>query len=223
MKSIVRPVMFFLLIHVFLLPVQALAEGRLVFGWPERSYFGGKAQKLLRQAYGKIGYSVEFKRVPMLRSLDEVNSGHFDGEVCRLRGLSSQYPNLILVRVPLCIVHVVAVSRTEHLLKGWDDFAGLAVAYRPGIVGVRHLLPTNVRIMGGLNTKHALDLVVENRVDVALLLQANIKSWLNTPQYAKLCVQELPFGRMPLYHYLHERHATLVPKVEVVLRGLVDH
>jgi polar amino acid transport system substrate-binding protein len=157
----------------------------------------------------------------MLCFLTETNAGRLDGEICRMQRLSSQYPNLALVRMPLCSVQLVAVAARPLLLSGWEDFAALRVAHRRGVVGLRTLLPFGTSVMLAPDPNKVLDLVTGGRVDVALLARAALEPRIRASQYAHLRVISLPFGRIDLYHYLHKCHADLVPRVESALHEFV--
>lgn len=206
---------------LFASPHRAGAEQRLLFGVPEQMAFVDNAQRLLQHVYSFLGYSVEFHSMPLLRSLTEADHGHLDGELCRMEGLAERYPNLMRVRVPLCSVQGVAVVSQPLEFSSWEDFAGLRVTYRRGAVGVDSRLPAGTAVILAPDLQKSLDLVVAGRVDAALLARSNLDPWMRASQYEHLHVIPLPFARIDMYHYLHKRHADLVPRVEAALRELL--
>jgi ABC-type amino acid transport substrate-binding protein len=219
MKTIVCAV---ILLACLAMPVQAKAGGHLIFGVSEQMAFSDNARQLLQRVYSSLGYTLEFRPIPMLRSLKEANNGRLDGEICRMQAIASQYANLVRVGVPLCTIQVVAVAAQPLELSGWEDFADLRVARRRGAVGLNSMLPSEATVMVAPDVQKALDFVAGGRVDVALLARSNIYPWMHASQYKQLHVIPLQFGRISLYHYLHKDHADLVPRVESALRDLLS-
>jgi len=65
-------------------------------------------EKVLNEAYQRLGINMQIKKFPAERALYTSNSGLVDGELCRVEGLDKTYTNLI--RIP------VAVSKVEHVI-----------------------------------------------------------------------------------------------------------
>ena len=70
----------------------------------EKNAFHDAAADIVRRAYQELGIQIKYKTYPAERALKLSNNGTADGELVRIKGIESKYPNLI--RIP--ISHVTA-------------------------------------------------------------------------------------------------------------------
>jgi len=59
------------------------------------------SEMVLREAYRRLGRTLVVHQLPGERSLVYANEGKMDGELYRKLGLDRDYPNLVIVPVPL--------------------------------------------------------------------------------------------------------------------------
>lgn len=214
MKRSLLCVMFFM--FFFTLPCGA--QGRLVFSRPSNR--SGVAtligERILKEAYAKIGIDFVFLELPSKRALTMANNGDTDGEFQRLAGLEQTYPNLIMISVPIGSVDIMAYTKgTEFEVKDWHSLA----PYTIGIVRGFKLIKAKTEGMYTYevnNIKQAFLMLNIGRVDVVVdsrSVQCELKD-LNMSGIRRL---EPPLDRLVLYHYLHIRHTALAAKLEAVL------
>lgn len=193
---------------------------RLVFGMETHpvqvSY---TTREILRAAYQKLGIDLEFRELPRRRALMMAEAGELDGESVRVKGFEAAHPTLMPVPVPIGVASARLYSKQADLrIRSWADLSSLRVAIPMGVVAVEHKLKDHTRITPVVNTLEALRLVAGDAVDVVIVTEIEGAMPLNLgPGVARL-----PDGLdpVPVYHYLHQRHADLVPKVETIMRAM---
>lgn len=88
-------------------------------------------EKILREAYRKLGLDLEVSYFPARRSLRLADKGKFDGELQRIDGLEKKYTNLI--KVPIKVGAFGGMAFTTGLrfkIDGWHSLK----SYKIGIV-----------------------------------------------------------------------------------------
>lgn len=206
------------IVLVFLLFVtpSAMAEQRkLSIAGIGDSIFSAQAIAVLTEAYGRAGIDIEVVRFPAARALAVSSSGAMDGELERIEEVGEQYPSLIRVNPPVHFLDAAVFSMNKPVeLKGINTLRHLRVGVILGVKYVDELfkdkgfdvvkVPTIARLFEML----ALD-----RYDVAVVDQ--FTGWHEVRRLGMLNVHaaEASLVRKPLFHYLHEKNAELVPVI----------
>jgi polar amino acid transport system substrate-binding protein len=213
-------------IHFFTLFILPFAFSigaweHLVISKPEgalqrQSYF---AEQILKEAYSGIETEIEFKMLPIERSLEMSNNGDTDGEFLRVSGIDKDFPNLIMIPVPIYRVDVVVYAkRVEFDVKGWQSLS----PYTIGIVRGFKIFENNTKGMRieKVNTVDQAFLKLDaGRTDVVVEIR-NVQCRLNELNVSGIKIIEPPIDQLLLYHYLHKRHKNLAVKLEKVLRRM---
>lgn len=213
------------LLLCLLCPVLAQAEPLVLNtdGAPPHSRPDGTGfeDRIVAEAFRRIGLAVRLVMLPSERSLRNADAGVDDGVYVRVAGLESRYPGLVMVPEPVSSFVFTAFTRDRSLrVAGWTDLGPLSVAIVTGwkIVedntrGVRAL--TSVR-----DEEAVLTLLAQGRVDVAV---AGLHAGRDIVRRLGLKgVQALspPLAVRPMYIYLNRRHAALVPRLDEALRRM---
>ena len=91
------------------------------------------AELVLREAYRRLGRTLVVHQLPGERSLVYANEGKMDGELYRKLGLDRDYPNLIIVPVPLLTFELVIFTRgTSFVVNGWDSLRPYTMGFVRG-------------------------------------------------------------------------------------------
>ncbi|MDC0336149.1 transporter substrate-binding domain-containing protein [Pseudodesulfovibrio sp.] len=194
------------------LPVNA--ETTLTFGYINAplSY---SSLSVLKAAYAKIGIQAKGLTLPAARALAQSDAGLTDGEVHRIEEIELEHPNLIRIPVAINTVEGLAVSCNKSV-----DTTDLAVfsTNRIGIkIGTRYaekLTQSMPYVTKSFDENKLMELLAAQRLDVVI----GDRPWAE--KQGGLCdarINEPPLVVIPLYHYLHKRHAGLVPKITQVL------
>ncbi|WP_050813958.1 substrate-binding periplasmic protein [Pseudodesulfovibrio mercurii] len=209
-------------IFALLLGAPAWAQDHLVFGYGG-SALSENSLKVLKEAYKRLGITIEGRQMPAARSLEMAEGGLVDGEVNRIRAIEEEYPHLLRIDVPVNRLEGVVVtcnSRLEHVtmeavrklhlgIKIGNRYAEMLTDGMPDVVR----LPREDRLM---------ILLLEGRLDALLVDRAWAESELAKPGMQCLRINEPPVIVVPLYHYLNNSHADLVPRITGELRAMHD-
>ncbi len=176
----------------------------------------------LELAYESLGIKVLFTPRPALRAMIEADGGQLDGEVIRPTTIEATYANLRRVDVPL-YMNVASAWVRKDAGPAPTKLQAVQQFKRVGIVrGIQHAEES---------TKGWPNLVVANSyasgvrmlqmkvVDVLLGGDGPIKEAIDTAKLGDQFAGNDIYA-VPLYHYLHKRHADLLPLVQKELNKL---
>lgn len=181
----------------------------------------GFEDRIVTEAFRRIGRAVRLLRLPSERALANADQGVDDGNYVRVAGLTAQYPNLVMVPEPMSEFAFTAfASDPEIKSASWETLR----ARRTGIVtgwklAERHLADapqlTSVRdeeTLFAMLAKGRLDVVVSSRHTGQELLRAG--------GHQGVRALEPPLSVQPMYLYMNKRHAALVPQLNEALRAM---
>jgi ABC-type amino acid transport substrate-binding protein len=176
-------------------------------------------QDLLEKAYSNIGYQVEYRNVPLARSFVEANSGRLDGLRARVGSVADKYPNLI--KVPYKLFDFKLVMLADRRVCGACDLSQLS-----HVVVIRGFKPfedfiakqdLKLNIIEVAGVQQALDILAAGRVQAAVLSDTNVPDSYYHLNYHWI---KQTFAVLPDYHYLHNKHEDLVPKLLAEMQKL---
>lgn len=177
----------------------------------------GFVEEIVREACRRVGYELSVVLLPVERALTNANAGIEDGDLYRTAGFETDYPNLVQVPQPLLDQEFVALARRPDVqVRGWPDLARYSVAHITGFkVFERHLEgATNVTTVR--NSALLLDLLASGRADV-ILHNRWVGLWDARKAGVAVRMLEPALLSVPMYVYLHRRHAALVPRLAAAL------
>ncbi len=197
----------------------AFAE-KLTFSTIKGHINGPRSQKILTEAYQRLGIEVVFKELPGQRAIQGANEGKFDGEVFRIGGLNKKFPNLIMIAEPYLLAQDSVFSKkVDFKVDGFESLRPYRIGIRRGIKAAEQGT-MGMEIQKTNTYKQLFKLLDKERVDVIFvntLLGLQIMEELNLQD---IKVLQPPIFQANLYHYLHKKHEALVPKVEKVLQEM---
>ncbi|MET0084428.1 MAG: transporter substrate-binding domain-containing protein [Sedimenticola sp.] len=212
-----------LFLAVFFFTVLAIpvnAQTNMVFTAPSGSPMGLISERVLQEAYGKIGISIRVDKVPGKRALASSNSGKVDGEANRIANINEKFTNLIMIPVPVVNIKMVAFSKQETFpVNGWESLKPYNIGIRRGIrisdegtKGMQRQLVDDYHQLFTLLDLGRVEVVVApHLVGLIEMKKSNIKD---------VKTLEPPLIETKLYHYLHKKHESLVPKITASLREM---
>ena len=206
------------LIFIILAKLPCAAQDHLVFSRPNSR--SGMAilmgERILKEAYARLGIDFEFKELPNVRSLFTANSGDTDGEFLRLAGLEQSYPNLKMISVPIAYVDIVVYTKDKNFaVEGWQSLSPYSIGLERGVILIEEktrgmnveAVTTIQQAFLKLNAGRT-DIVVDSRSTQCLLKNLNVSG---------ISILEPPLAKLVMYHYLHTRYSALAVKLEEVL------
>lgn len=170
---------------------------------------------LVRAALQRLGYSLRVTHAPGLRSLVMANNGVVDGELVRVKDLSDDYPNLIMVPEPLGNPSslVLVTARDAAPADGhWTQMTAHTLVAIKGLVLMDYLPAQFAALpqMQAQNFRQAMQILIAGRADLALMPA----SLFERDDLAELAQELMPLqpviAELQGYVHLHKRHAQLV-------------
>ncbi|UZP66723.1 transporter substrate-binding domain-containing protein [Desulfovibrio mangrovi] len=172
------------------------------------------------EAYRRIGITVEIVPLPGERSLVMANRGEVDGELARIPLIGELYPNLIQVPVSIGSYDGVAFSKSSvPPVQDWDDLR----KYRVGVeIGVK-FAETGTRGMDVVSfddRRKMFEMLGVGKIDVAVHLRETGQAELRALGITDVYAHEKPLTLLVMYHYVHRKHAMLVPQLAKALEEM---
>lgn len=183
----------------------------------------GLADRVVLEAFARIGYEVKILQLPSERALINANEGMDDGNYARIDGIEKTYPNL--VKVPESITEFRFVAFSKHLspsfqTSGWD----VLKPYNVGIITGWKILEANITGTKSLirvrDQKILFELLNSGRADLIVYDQRQGSIALKESKLMDIKVLEPPLAVRDMYLYLHRKHTGLVPGIAEAIRSM---
>ena len=212
--------MFFLAAAGCLAVIPVHAVEVLTFGKSEASLASDISGAVLREAYQRLGIDLVIKALPARQSLMRAKSGGLDGEVHRKEGINRDFPNLLMVPVAINRVDFVAMSKkVDFLVNGWSSLKPYALLIQRGALAVEEGT-AGMNVFPSDNPEAIISLLLKGRGEVGIDERLDALSAMKKFNVTDIRILEPPVASIILYHYLHQRHAALLPKITAVLRKM---
>lgn len=198
----------------------AEAQSRLVLVTPPNTVDTVISEVITRTAYRRIGIEVTIRKFPGERALRMANSGKADGEVQRINGISATYHNLIQVHPAINFIEgAVFTGSKSFAVKGWESLRPYRIGYIRGIKFAERNT-TNMDSSPVSDYTRLFQMIRKNRFDIAVSPRLN--GLYQMKQLGIHDIRELKpaIMRFDLFHYLHHKHAALVPKISAVFSAM---
>jgi polar amino acid transport system substrate-binding protein len=205
-----------LLVLLMAFPSSGVADTELYF---TTLYRTPHVERILMEAYKRLNIKIKFIYLPAGRSLWSANNGISDGEAVKIMGIEKTYRNLLMVKIPLTYDALPVYTKdVSFTVSGWQSLKPYRIAYQRGVKIIERNLK-GVPIEGVATTEQAFMMLAHNRVDL-VIADANQAADL-LPNYPDIKMLSPAVDSFPVYHYLHKKHADLVPKLEAVLQQMI--
>ncbi|MFZ6640208.1 hypothetical protein ACO0LL_10735 [Undibacterium sp. TC4M20W] len=202
-------------------PAQAQQESLRIATFGQGGPMEKAAAVHLTEFYKKLGVRIEFVNLPGNRALQESNSGRLDGELMRKAGLAVEYPNLLQIMVPLATTNTVAFALDKNidLDKGWASLKEHTFSYETGTKVIEQNTQGFSTGYAEHNIKAAFRQMLNRRVELIVIdEQAGLQLVKEMQLEGTVHMLTPPISTIPLYHYLHKKHADLASRLETLLR-----
>ncbi|WP_243309911.1 substrate-binding periplasmic protein [Fundidesulfovibrio agrisoli] len=180
----------------------------------------GRLDRLLREAFRRIGREIRFKTLPSQRALSDADAGVVDGDNNRVAGLEAKYHNLVRLDVENMVWEFVAFTKGEGVaVRSWGDLAGHTVGC---IIGWK-ILEEKVRaasVVRVVSARQLFALLDAGRVDVAIYELHGGRELAKAMGLTGITAQRPPLTREKMYLYLNRKHAALVQPLENAMRSM---
>ena len=179
-------------------------------------------QLIIETVYQQMGIEVNMLAQPASRSERSLNMGMLDGEVMRIYAYGEMNHNVIRVPTSYYTVETVAFIKKDRGITSitTDNLHLFSVAR---VRGIKHtqMVSKDLRNVAELTSSHQLIRFVHlGRSDIALTSRAEGLFTIRTQGFDDVIDIAEPLNTLPLFHYLHKKHADLVPLVDKKIREL---
>ena len=182
-------------------------------------YVGGE---MLRAVYAKLNIQLEFEDVPGKRALALSSAGEVDGEIQRIGTLSRDYPTLIQVRPAINYIEPAVFTAKLHFdVDGWNSIRDYSIGIVRGVGSSEAGTRGMTRVTATTSLDNLVSMLDADRFDVMVTdLFSVLVAVRKLNLQARIYPLSPPLERIRIYHYLHERHRDLVPKVGKVIEQM---
>jgi polar amino acid transport system substrate-binding protein len=178
------------------------------------------AQRVMHEAFNRLGIVHEFVRLPPLRAINAANDGEADADVVRIADAAKGFPNLMAVPTPICQVDVAVYGRDHsvaELSRGAIEKLGFAVT-RGTFVLAKY--SRGLRSMETQTNRATAEVLMSDRVDAAMLIYLDAEVELRKLYPERFVPWPYFWASEPQYFLINKKHAALVPKLDAVLRQM---
>ena len=172
------------------------------------------------EAFRRAGVKLRLVKLPAERGLINANAGIEDGDLSRIAGLESNYPNLIRVPEKLIEHEFSAFSKNPVLATSPVVLRTHSIGHIRGWKIYEKMLSGAPVVVASDDAAQMFRQLQLDRIDVALY-----ERWLGLSLLKKQDIQgiyllEPAIAKREMFIYLHKRHAALVPKIAKALQAI---
>lgn len=184
------------------------------------------ANLVYQEAFARLGYHYETKAYPPLRAIMLAEQGQLDGLVHRGKAFQDTHPELMRVDEPIGSIRLSAYSRDPDMrLSAWQDLHNTAymVSYHLGVeylaVKLTPLVPADN--LDAVPPRNGLRQLLAGHADMYIGVASAVSLLLKDAEFHGQAIYELGMlAEIPMYPYLHRKHADLAPRLAEVLRSM---
>jgi len=175
---------------------------------------------IINKVSQESGIKISLQRQPPERGLINANSGQIDGDLTRIKKISSIYPNLIRIDEKLLDWKFAAFSLNKSYLDDLPSMKNKSVGYIKGWKIYENKTQGFKNTVIAKNPEQLFRLLSLGRVDIVLY-----EHWQGLAMIKRLGLQPRhiytsPIASKEMFIFLNKRHHKLVPKVTSILRKL---
>jgi len=180
----------------------------------------GMLDRVLIEAFRRIGRQVAFAHLPHERSLTEAEAGTIDGDSVRIAGLEAQYPNLVRVPESMTTYEFTAFAKEGHAgVSNWESLRDQDVGY---LIGWK-IFEENVRgatVNKVATARQLFTLLDRGRIAVALYERRGGEFAIKDMGLTGIRTLAPPLATREMYLYLNRKHAALLPLLAKALKDM---
>ena len=196
----------------------------------KNSKYGKYLILVFTEAFGRLGYELQYDGYPAARASAMSDSGEADGEISRVFEYQAAHPNLIRVEEELYSTNFVAfAAKSGIVLQGWNSLKNTdyIVDYRRGVKLSESRLSQVVppgHLSEVTSAAQGLKKLISGRTDLYVDVEFTIleaKKGLSPNAFDVSALY--PAGimqKVDAFSYLHKKHALLVPQLTKTLKAM---
>ena len=180
--------------------------------------------EILREVYARLNIKIDFIDVEAKRALALSNAGETDGEIQRIANISKDYPALIQLSPPINYIEPTVFTTTLKFdVQGWESIRDYQIGIVRGVGSSEAGTRGMSQVQRATSLSDLIEMLDRDRFDMLVTDffsgRVEIKK-----MHLESRIQPIlpPLQRIYVYHYLHERHRVLIPRIEAVIQQMTE-
>lgn len=180
--------------------------------------------KLLYEIYKRAGIKITITPMPAKRALTEASAGRKDGEAVRIWSVGEKYPTLIRVPTPIYSIRTQAFAKKGNMftLKDSNDLEKYNIVIVRGVQHTTNITRGLKKVQIISKMSLLMQFVQKGRAEIALTNRLSGLSLLKKYAISDVVAVGESLKELLLYHYLYKDHKHLVPKIDSIIKNMVD-
>lgn len=179
------------------------------------------AEKVMTEAYRRLGLTLQVKPLPGERALQSANDGLMDGELYRGGDIAQTYTNLVKIPVVIATVDFVVFAKDKTLpVRAWKDLAPYTVGYKRGIKTIEVNLPNGTKSEPVMATEQAFKKLDTGRNDAVVAVRLTGLLALKELGIKNITILDPPLQSLQLFHFLHVKKKGLADRLTATLQQM---
>ncbi|PVB61026.1 hypothetical protein DCO57_13855 [Labrenzia sp. 011] len=197
----------------------ASAQERLRFSSFNAPNLTPVALEILSNAYATLGIRIETVVSNPRRALLDAASGKTDGELVRVVGTAERHDTLIRVDVPVMVARIFAYTRNGQLQgQSLSELKYLRAGHVSGARFAGEMAEGFSEVWTAETPGQLFEMLIRDRIDVVIIGESTGKRLIGEMGLTDVFPLQHSLKEIAFYHFLHVRHAELVPLIEDALR-----
>jgi polar amino acid transport system substrate-binding protein len=203
-------------------PTEDTAQDKtLLFPSYSNAPIVNRLRRVIEIAYAAIGYKAVIEDMPLGRGLVEAHHGIAAGEIVRTPIIETQFPDLIRVPVLMDMMRICTVTKADSFAApSLEEAAHMQVAILEGVKIFESWTVDWPKVVRTVDMSSQLKMLYAGNVDVIITFTDGLGYYLAESGLAPIPLNVREVYRLHQYHYLHKRHAALVPAITAELNRI---
>lgn len=194
----------------------------------EGSPIQGLSSLILDEAYQSIDIPIKVTPFPGKKSLISAHMGLVDGEVSRVDDQGQGSPNMLMIPEAINYYETaVFTKQVDVVVSDWQSLEPYRIGVTLGARTAQQHTKSFQRIMSPTYPQLFI-MLDQNQVELVVSPLINGLAVVQQMQLRELRPLDNALGKVELFHYLHKKHADLIPLITEAIRrmkrtGEIDH
>jgi len=174
---------------------------------------------IVPEIYKKLGIKVTITPLPGMRAQIMATSGKKDGEIMRIWTYGEENPTTIRVPTPYYYLETMGFINEDSgiVINSKEDLAKYKLVKVRGVKHTDNISKGMPNVHTLNSTETMMKFLAARRADIALTNTVDGILVLKKTGLTNIVPIHKPLAILDLYHYIHEDHKELVPKVNAVI------
>lgn len=173
-----------------------------------------------------LSLDIELVYMPGKRSSLMLESGEIDGESLRIREAYTNISNVVVVELPLAFIDYFVFTKKDIIIKDESSLAPYRLVFLRGYLIVENYIKDKQfkEIHRVSRVEQIFQMLDRDRADIAIHSYQGGQTILMSEEFKNSGIKVVrpPIITLPLYLFLNEKHAPLIPHLERAIKKVVE-